>query len=157
MNQTDLEILSHFEEIWSRVRKGNESISPRSECDVETMMTLLWEYMWGCLRLGQRICGEPRRQLSEMHHQLKKRYARLQLRWFLRTGDIHFAGNEMNFASYTPYNLRKLWQTNVQNTEMAEKCKLHEDMEFAEEIQEMKEEVLRQRAILEDLIGKCLR
>lgn len=113
MNQTDLEILLHFEEIWSRVRKGNESISPRSECDVETMMTLLWEYMWGCLRLGQRICGEPRRQLSEMHHQLKKRYARLQLRWFLRTGDIHFAGNEMIFASYTPYNLRKLCKNAV--------------------------------------------
>ena len=157
MTQTELEALSHFEAVWQRVQKEKQQMSQSDEMLVlEEWMTQLYSYMCLCGQLAQVACGEARKRLFRMYCQVKKRYAGLQLRWFLVTGDIHFASCEMNFASYTPYNLRKLWQSNVKNMELAEKCNLKDDLELAAEIQALKSELLQQKAGLEQLIAKCL-
>ena len=157
MTQTELEALSHFEAVWQRVQKEKRQMSQSDEMfGLEEWMTQLYSYMCLCGRMAQVAYGEARKCLFRMYCQMKKRYAVLQLRWFLVTGDIHFASCETNFASYTPYNLRKLWQSNVKNMEMAEKCNLKDDLELAAEIQALKSELLQQKAGLEQLIGKCL-
>ena len=156
MNQTELEALSHFDAVWQRVQKEKQQTSQDAMVDLEEWMTQLYSYLCGCFQLAQMACGEVRNRLFGMHRRMKKRYAALQLWYFLETGDIHFASCDVRFASYTPYNLRKLWQSNVKNTEMAEKCNLNDDLKLAAEIQALKSELLQQKVLLEQLIGSCL-
>lgn len=157
MEQTDLEVLSQFEAVWQRVQRSNQVSEENSMGDMQMLMDALYDRMCGCSQLAKFSCGTSKKRLMEMSQQLRRRYANLQLWCFLESGDIHFANETTKFASCTPYNLRKLWQSTVKNMEMIEKCSLNEDAKLVAEFQEMKQEFEQQKQVLEEIIGQFLK
>ena len=81
---------------------------------------------------------------------------KIQRYYFLKTGDVYFADATANFASYTPYNLRKLWQITVENGEMLKKCNLNDDAVFVADFLAMERSFQFQKTELEALVGRLL-
>lgn len=156
MEQRDLEVLSRFEEVWQRVQHGRGEETEREYRDVEAVMDGL-HYRWkGCRQLAFCTCGREKARLLTLSEEIKKQLLRLQLHYYLETGDIHCSDTLSNFASYTPCNLRKLWQSTVENEEMIKKCNLNGNLRLVAELQSMDAEFHRQKAELEALIGALL-
>lgn len=158
MEQTDLEVLSRFEEVWQRVQQGKPAQQTQPEHGgVEMLMDRL-HYQWcGFRQLAACTCGTEKHRLLGLAEGIKKQFLRLQLEYFLKKGDIYITGDSPNFASYTPYNLRKLWQSTVENVETMKKCNLNDDVCFVAESSEMEELFRQQKREIETLICMLLR
>lgn len=156
MESADLIGLMNFEAVWQRVQNEKADTKIESAKQLERLIELTYERMCGSKRLAQLTCGGERKRLMQLSECLKKRYVRWQLLCFLMTGEVHFASCDANFASYTPYNLRKLWQSTVENAELIEKCNFPENMNFLAELDRSREELACERKLLEDLITRLL-
>lgn len=157
MEQRDLEVLSRFEEVWQRVQHGKEETTKPTHEDIEAVMDGL-HYQWkGCRQLAFCACGREKARLLALSEGIKKQFLGLQLQYYLETGDIHCSETSPNFASYTPCNLRKLWQSTVENEERIKKCNLNGNLHLVAKIQAMDAQLRRQKSELEALLGALLR
>lgn len=157
MGSTDFEVLSHFEEVWQRVQRGQTERKESREAALEALMDGL-HFQWsGTRQLAKCTCGAEKRCMQELSERIKKQFYVLQLYYFLKTGDIYHSSVSPNFASYTPYNLRKLWQSTVENAETLKNCNLNDDLDLVAELREMEEEIERQKMEIKELIGRLLR
>ena len=156
MNQTDLEVLSRFEEVWRRVQRSSAVSAEERDTGIKELMDSLC-YQWnGCRQLAMCACGREKTCLLSLSEQIKKQYRLLQLHYFLKEGDAYFSDASPDFASYTPYNLRKLWQSTVENEEWLKKCNLKGEGLFVAEPEQMKAEAEYRKKVLEGLIGRLL-
>lgn len=157
MEQRDLEVLSRFEEVWQRVQHGKEETTEPTYEDVKALMDGL-HYQWkGCRQLAFCTCGREKARLLALSERIKKQFSALQLQYYLETGDIHCSGVSPNFASYTPYNLRKLWQSTVENEGRIKKCNLNGNLHLVAEMEAMDAQFSCQKTELEAMIGALLR
>lgn len=157
MGSTDFEVLSHFEEVWLRVQHGQTERKDSREAALEALMDGL-HFQWsGTRQLAKCTCGAEKRCMQELSERIKKQFYVLQLYYFLKTGDIYHSSVSPNFASYTPYNLRKLWQSTVENEERIKKCNLNGNLHPVAEIEAVDAQFRRQKTELEALIGALLR
>ena len=153
----DLTGLSSFETVWQRVQNGKTEEKVAPYADLERLMDGICSLVKDTRRLGELACGEERKCLQEQARRMKKRYDRLQVYLFLMTGDLRFSDHTAKFASYTPYNLRKLWQITVENADLLKKCNLHESEGLVAELQRTEAELVQMRCLLENLMEKLLR
>lgn len=157
MEQRDLEILSRFEEVWQRVQRNVPETHDTADHTFEGLMDGL-HYCWsGCRQLAACTRGREKTCLLSLSRRIKEQFQVLQLWYYLGKGDIYCSDASPNFASYTPYNLRKLWQSTVENAEMMKKCNLNGNPDFVAELQVMDAEFQCQKSELEALIGALLR
>jgi len=156
MERLDLDVLSRLEDVWNRVQSGKTISRDTGFRDVERVMEEMHNRISGCRSLAAMTHGCAGKRLLELAEQLEKRYSRLQLHCFLETGDVYFARQKMKFASYTPCNLRKLWQSTVKNTELLEKCNLNGNERLVAELQLAKAEFEQQKKLLETAIEELL-
>lgn len=120
MNQADLERLSSFSAVWQRVQ-GNADTQevPQKQKDMITLLDGA-NYAWsGYAALANVSYGETRQKLIRLARETKTVFQQLQVQYFLQEGDTYTAGQTANFASYTSYNLRNLWQN---TTNLAQIC-----------------------------------
>ena len=156
MKQPDIGALSRFEAVWQRVQ-NEKTLPQKTEIrNMEALMDGIYDRMTGCRSLAEQADGCAGKRMTELCEQLGRRYSRLQLLYFLETGDVYFARCTTKFASYTPYNLRKLWQTTVENQKMLESCELNGNEEIIAEIHLMKVEFEEQKKQLEAMIEALL-
>lgn len=157
MEQRELEVLSRFEEVWQRVQHGRKETTETTHEDIEAIMDGL-HYQWkGCRQLASCTCGREKARLLSLSEEIRKQFLDFQLQYYLETGDIHCSDASPNFASYTPYNLRKLWQSTVENEERIKKCNLNGNLHPVAEIEAVDAQFRRQKTELEALIGALLR
>lgn len=157
MEQHDLEVLSRFEEVWRRVQQKEPEEKETADHVLEPLIDGL-VYQWrGCRRLAACTCGTEKARLLALSDRIKKQIRTLQLQYFLKEGDVYFSEADPNFASYTPYNLRKLWQSTVKNAERIKTCNLNGNSDLVAELQGMDTEMQSQKSELEALISGLLR
>lgn len=156
MDQTDLEILRNFEQVWQRVQKEKTQQTENDDQALEALLDGLGSWWLSSRKLACLTCGTQKNCLMELSNRMKKQYDRLQLHYFLKKGDIYFCNSTWNFASYTPYNLRKLWLSIVENEKFLKKCMLNEGEEVMTMFEDMKKELSAQKIELELLIGTLL-
>jgi len=156
MDRTDLEILRNFEQVWQRVQKDKAGQTETNHQELEALMDGLADCWQSSRKLAYHTCGTQKIRLMRLSERIKKQYDCLQLHYFLKKGDIHFCKPMSDFASYTPYNLRKLWLSTVKNEELLKNCILHENDEVIAGLEEMKTEFSDQKMEIEQLIGELL-
>ena len=156
MDREDIEILSRFETVWQRVQREQNVPTEADDGGIEAVLNGL-HYRWhGARQLAMCTCGWEKNRLLRLSDQIKKQFQTLQLRYFLKEGDLFMASARPNFASYTPYNLRKLWQSTVENAESVRNCNLKGDAVFVAELLAIEEAFQHQKEELELLIGRLL-
>lgn len=156
MDQQDLNVLSGFEEVWERVQTGGSRGQRDASGELKQPMEQMYSLWDGLRQLADRTVGWQRRRLLMLAERIRKRFARWQLRYFLETGDVYDARSSFRFASYTPYNLRKLWQSAMESEEKLRNSHLKADETFVAEVEALQEEFLLQAKALEELLAQLL-
>ena len=113
MTQEDLAVLAGFGAVWERVSGQRLEAPPAPSVAWEDVLDGLYEYWKDCGSLAARAVGGCRMRLLCLAAEAKEAFRRLQTEYFLETGDVFVAAVVCNFASYTPYNLRKLCKNAV--------------------------------------------
>lgn len=153
MNQTDLEVLSRFEEVWRRVQRSSAVSAEERDTGIKELMDSLC-YQWnGCRQLAMCACGREKTCLLSLSEQIKKQYRLLQLHYFLKEGDVYFSDASPNFASYTPYNLRKLYKNAVNIAGLLQKAREEEWLPEAA----AENMIAAHKNVLKGLLRECLR
>lgn len=156
MEQRDLAVLSRFEEVWRRVQHGKEDPMECGCGDIEAVMDGLCKQWKGCCQLAACTGGKEKICLATLSRRCKELFRTLQLHYYLETGDIYCADASLHFASFTLYNLRKLWQITVENGKRLKKCNLNGDLHLVADFPSMEAELQYQKTELEGLIKGLL-
>ncbi|MBQ3257570.1 MAG: hypothetical protein IJA67_09170 [Oscillospiraceae bacterium] len=152
MTQEDLEVLAGFGAVWERVSGQHIETEAVSKLSWEELLCALHDYWVGCRELANCAAGTHRRRLLALAGEAKTLFQSMQTEYFLDTGDIFVSVNEKSFASYTAYNLRKLYKNAVNLAELLQK---------AEEagclpVGDAGSTAARHKAQLKKLLGECL-
>lgn len=124
MTAEDLAVLSRFEAVWERVMTGKTSEPDGQGMELETILQELYALRRGYLSLGCAASGRERACLRALAEETKSLFDGLQTEYFLETGDIFLTMESCDFASYTPYNLRKLWKNAIKLAELLQNSSL---------------------------------
>ena len=121
MTDADLEVLSRFEVVWERVLSGKAAESASPYTSWEPVLQGLWELERGYEALSRRAAGREKQRLQCLAAETRAMFDGLHTAYFLETGDIFLTKDVCDFASYIPYNLRKLWKNAVNLAELLQK------------------------------------
>ena len=121
MTQADLDVLAGFAEVWERV-SGERIPSPQSaSVTLGEVLEGLYGHWQGCAALAVWAVGMHRKRLLGLVSEAEALFRRVQTECFLESGDIFQGELVMNFASYTPYNLRKVCKNAMELAERLQK------------------------------------
>lgn len=152
MTEADLEVLSRFESVWERVLSGNApEAAPRWEA-WEPLLQGVYDHACCCRMLSRRTAGREKERLISLAREAKRVLGELQTVYFLETGDIFLTKENCNFASYTPYNLRKLWKNAINLAGDLQNAAEADGTPFGEAAETMK----GQAEVLKGLIARSL-
>ncbi len=152
MTQEDLDVLAGFGAVWERV-SGERIDSPPVSCVTwEDVLDGLYRHFHGCRGLAAGAVGEPRRRLMRLSAETKRLLRRLETEYYLETGDIFISVNEESFASYTPYNLRKLCKNAVNLAGLLQKGAENRELSVGDAWKTVSDHA----QVLKSLLGACL-
>ena len=151
MREEDLAVLAEFDAVWQRVQHGKQ---PERETamdwgDLLRGMYDQWKWLGDLARCS---CGEVKYTLSRLAAQAHRCFSDLQTACFLDTGDVFTACETCNFASCTPYNLRKLYQNAEKLAGLLQNASMHDDCALVSAASAME----RQCVCLRGLIRRAL-
>ena len=152
MREEDLAVLADFDRVWQRVQqeKGQTEEKP-SVCWQELLQGMYDQWKW----LGDMTkCshGEVRDVLNTLCKQARRCFCELQTACFLDTGEVCVTAQTCNFASCTPYNLRKLYQNAEKLAGLLQNASMQQDCAFVLATSVIE----RQRVCLRRLICRAL-
>lgn len=153
MNQADLDRLASFAQVWQRVQ-GNASVQEEHN-ENDDFIALLegTNYAWsGYVALANACCGSTRQQLLSLAQDAKMAFQKLQVQYFLQEGDTYVAKQDVKFASYTPYVLRKLWQNATNLAKIGERMPDDGCLTYGWGFSCIKETFLQHACVLEQLL-----
>lgn len=122
MTEADLMVLESFESVWARVQAGKAEVPPEGQASLEPVLQGLYDLWRGYTAVGAAASGRMRRCLQSLGTETRSMFRELQTGYFLEKGDIFIPSETTNFASCTPYNLRKLWKNAVNLAELLQKA-----------------------------------
>ena len=152
MNVEELEILERFDRVWERVQSGGCAEEAPNADGERQLMDTLWLLYRGAVCLSKQTSGQMKRELLSLAGQVQPVFCRLQVRWFLVTGDIYMPTEAYDFASSPLLNLRNMWQNARRVTENLQNKKLEHPIFEKEALQDamgaMEESVRRMERIM---------
>ena len=152
MREADLAVLAGFDAVWQRVQQGKSNAEENRQMQWGELLQGMYDQWKWLGDLAKCSSGEVRQMLLSLRAEARRCFCGLQTACFLDTGDIFVTAETCNFASCTPYNLRKLYQNAeklaglLQNASMQEDCAII----FAASAME------RQKLCLRQLISRAL-
>ena len=152
MEKEDLAVLAGFEAVWQRVQQAGGGDKAAARDPRESLLQRLYEQWRGLEALSCRCCGGMKGALCREAAVARYWFGRLQTACFLDGGDIWTPCKTCNFASCTPYNLRKLYQNAEKLAEDLQNARRGEGDIMAGAASAME----RQTRQLELLIGRML-
>ena len=153
MTQEDLAVLENFGTVWERV-SGQHLERPREDAVTWEMLLGALEAYWrGCGRLSVLARGSHRSRLIRLAAEAREAFGLVQTECFLETGDVFCGGLVCDFASYTPYNLRKLCKNAVKLAGLLQKAK----EEGCLPVGDAGKSITDHERVLKELLGECLR
>ena len=110
MTQEDLDVLAGFGAVWERV--SGQRLEQTAELAVtrEEVLQGLYDHWRDCGGLAVWAAGPERNRLLRMVGEARELFRRGQTECYLATGDVFQPVMHGNLASYTPYNLQKLYK-----------------------------------------------
>ena len=126
MTEEDLAVLANFAAVWQRVSGERVLLPAGGKLTWEEILQELQDYCHGCSQLAHFACGSHRKCLQRLATEAKGVFCRAQTEWFLQDGDLVYGVQEGIFASYTPYNLRKLYKSAAKLAERLQKAERDE-------------------------------
>ena len=153
MTQEDLAVLAGFDAVWERV--SGQPLEKVHEPSVSWTELLgeLERYWQGCRKLTALAHGSHRCRLERLTAEARKALSMARMECFLDTGDVCCGELACNFASYTPYNLRKLYQNAVNLARLLQKAK----EEGCLPVEDAGKCITDHERVLKKLLGECLR
>ena len=110
MTQEDLDVLAGFGAVWERVSGQRLEQTPTPSVTREEVLQGLYDHWWDCAGLAVWAVGPRKKQLLRMAGEARDLFRRGQTECYLDTGDVFQPVMHGNLASYTPYNLQKLYK-----------------------------------------------
>ena len=153
MTQADLEVLSGFADVWERVSGQRLGEVASEAVRWEAVLQGLLDHALGCGGLARYAAGAHRRKLLALAKEAEGIFRRLHTAYFLETGDIFLGETQAEFASYTPYNLRKLCKNAVKLAQCLQKAEREGNLP----VEDAGEIVMGHENALKELLGACLR
>lgn len=153
MTQEDLEVLAGFGAVWARVSGQHIETETEPKLSWEELLRALHDYWAGCRELANCAAGTHRRRLMELAGEAKSLFQTVQTEYFLDRGDVFVSVNEKSFASYTPYNLRKLYKNAVNIAGLLQKAREEEWLPEAA----AENMIAAHKNVLKGLLRECLR
>ena len=153
MTQEDLAVLAGFDAVWERV--SGQVLEKVHEPSVSWTELLgeLEGYWKGCRKLAALAHGSHRCRLERLTAEARKALCTARTECFLDTGDICHGELVCDFASYTPYNLRKLCKNAVKLAGLLQKAK----EEGCLPVGDAGKSITDHEWVLKELLGECLR
>lgn len=153
MTQEDLAVLAGFEAVWERV--SGQPLEKNREPSVSwaELLEELERYWQGCRKLAALAHGSHRCRLERLTAEARKALSMARTECFLETGDICHGKLVCDFASYTPYNLRKLCKNAVKLAGLLQKAK----EEGCLPVEDAGKCITDHERVLKGLLGECLR
>ena len=130
MREEDLAVLAGFDAVWQRVLSGKGQTEQTGAVKWEPLLQGMydqWKQLDGMARCSR---GGERDALAHLSEQARSCFCELQTACFLDTGDVFVTAKTCNFASCTPYNLRKLYQNAEKLAELLQNASMQEDCAF---------------------------
>lgn len=152
MREEDLAVLAGFDAVWQRVMLGKSCSEEGGQQQWSELLQGMYDQWQGLKCMAQCACGVGRHTLYCLCTEARRSFCALQTACFLDTGDIFVTAATCNFASYTPYNLRKLYQNAEKLAGLLQNASMKEDCAFAEAASAIQ----RQIVCLRRLIGCAL-
>ena len=153
MTQEDLAVLAGFGAVWERVSGQRVEISHEPSVSWAELLGELERYWQGCRKLAALAHGSHRSRLMRLAAEARKVLSMARTECFLDTGDVFHGGLVCDFASYTPYNLRKLCKNAVNLAGLLQKA--------AEEgclpVEDAGKCLTDHERVLKELLRECLR
>ena len=153
MTQEDLAVLAGFDAVWQRVSgQPLEKVHEPSVSWTE-LIGELERYWQGCRRMSILARGSHRYRLERLTAEARKALSMARTECFLDTGDVFHGEVVCNFASYTPYNLRKLCKNAVNLAGLLQKAAA----EGCLPVEEAGKCLTDHARVLKELLRECLR
>ena len=153
MTQEDLAVLAGFDAVWERVSGQHlEKVHEPSVLWTE-LLGELERYWQGCRRMSILARGRHRYRLERLTAEARKALCMARTECFLDTGDVFHGELVCDFASYTPYNLRKLCKNAVNLAGLLQKAK----EEGCLPVEDAGKCLTDHERVLKELLGECLR
>ena len=153
MTQEDLAVLAGFDAVWERV--SGQPLEKVHEPSVSWTELLgeLERYWQGCRKLAALAHGSHRSRLMRLAAEARKALSMARTECFLDTGDVFHGELVCNFASYTPYNLRKLCKNAVNLAGLLQKAA----KEGCLPVEDAGKCLTDHERVLKELLRECLR
>ena len=152
MTQEDLDVLAGFGAVWERVSGERIDAPNASGVTWEELLQGIYDHWQGCASLGSRAVGVHRTRLLGLAGMARALFRRLQTEYYLETGDVFAAAVVCDFASYTPYNLRKLCKNAVKLAELLQKA----EADGCLPVGETKNHIVDHEKVIKSLLADCL-
>lgn len=152
MTQEDLAVLAGFDAVWERVSGQQVEISHKPSVSWAELIGELERYWQGCRKLAALAQGSHRGRLMRLAAEARKALSMARTECFLDTGDVCCGGFVCDFASYTPYNLRKLYQDAVNLARLLQKAK----EEGCLPVEDAGKCITDHERVLKELLRECL-
>jgi hypothetical protein len=152
MREEDLAVLAGFDAVWHRVLLGKSGAEEDGQPPWAELLQGMYDQWQGLRCMAKCACGSARFTLFGLCAEARRSFCALQTACFLDTGDIFVTAATCNFASCTPYNLRKLYQNAEKLAEDLQNARRQEGDIMAGAASAME----RQTRQLELLIGRML-
>ena len=122
MTKEDLEVLANFGAVWERVSGASLGEAERQGDTWAELLQGLEQHWQGCRQLSVLAVGSHGKRLQKLAREAERLFRRVQTERFLEAGDLVYGGENLIFASYTPYNFRKLCKSAVKLAEHLQKA-----------------------------------
>ena len=152
MLEEDLAVLAGFDAVWQRVLLGKSDAEEDGQLPWAELLQGMYDQWQGLRCVAKCACGSARHTLFCLCAETRRSFCALQTACFLDTGDIFVTAETCNFASCTPYNLRKLYQNAEKLAGLLQNASMQGDCA----IEEAASAIQRQIVCLRRLIGCAL-
>ena len=152
MLEEDLAVLAGFDAVWQRVLLGKSDAEQDNGQQWAELMQGMYDQWQGLRCVAQCACGSVRHRLFCLCAEARRSFCALQTACFLDTGDIFVTAETCNFASCTPYNLRKLYKSAAKLAERLQKAEQDEGFP----LDGAWETIVRHGESLKELLEDCL-
>ena len=152
MREEDLAVLAGFDAVWQRVLSGKGQTEQTGAVKWEPLLQGMydqWKQLDGMARCSR---GGERDALAHLSEQARSCFCELQTACFLDTGDVFVTAKTCNFASCTPYNLRKLYQDAVNLARLLQRAK----EEGCLPVEDAGKCITDHERVLKELLRECL-
>ncbi|MBR4078184.1 MAG: hypothetical protein IKK17_06230 [Oscillospiraceae bacterium] len=152
MTQEDLAVLGNFGTVWERVSGQRVETAHEPSVSWTELLGELERYWQGCRKLAALAQGSHRSRLMRLAAEARKALSMARTECFLDTGDVCCGELVCNFASYTPYNLRKLCKNAVNLAGLLQKA----NGEGCLPVEDARKCITDHERVLKELLRECL-